>query len=154
VQSRGDLVTADSMIERSLALNPGASFSWFISGWAKQYLGRPELAFAHFETSLRLDPRSPQRANALNGMGLCLLAMRRFEEAIVLQKQAAQLGFNDEGVQIGLAASFAHAGRLPEARAALQRARKSTMDNLLGGLRHPDFRELLRSGLAMAGADL
>jgi hypothetical protein len=61
---------------------------------------------------------------------------------------------DNEGVQIGLAASFAHAGRLPEARAALQRARKSTIDNLLGGLRHPDFRELLRSGLAMAGADL
>ncbi|HEX3408487.1 MAG TPA: TIR domain-containing protein [Caulobacteraceae bacterium] len=154
VQARGDTATADSMIERSLALNPGASFSWFISGWAKLYLGRFELSFAHFETSLRLNPRSPQRANTLNGMGLCQLAMRRFDEAIVLQKQAVQLHPGDQGTAMGLVASLAHAGRIPEARATLQNVHRSTIDNTLGGLRDPGFRELLRSGLALAGADL
>jgi hypothetical protein len=87
-------------------------------------------------------------------MGLCQLAMRRFDEAIVLQKQAAQLHPGDQGTAMGLVASLAHAGRIPEARATLQNVHRSTIDNTLGGLRDPGFRELLRSGLALAGADL
>jgi Tetratricopeptide repeat len=54
-------------------------------------------------------------------MAGCLVAMGRFEEAIVLAKEGLQIGPNNPWGGAILIAALAHSGRIVEARAALAR---------------------------------
>ena len=150
----GDLTISGAMLERSLVRNPGAAMSWAGSGWLQIYAGRPELAGTHFDTAIRLDPRSPYRHVILAGIGWSLLALRRFSEALPALREAVQLRPGNAGAWAALAASLAHLGDLSEARSALEHLDREAFDSMLGVFRDPEHRELLRSGLALAGADV
>jgi tetratricopeptide (TPR) repeat protein len=52
-------------------------------------------------------------------MAGCLVAMGRFDEAIVLAKEGLQIGPNHPWAAACLIAALAHSGRIAEARAAL-----------------------------------
>jgi adenylate cyclase len=150
----GDVGDADALIERALSRNPGASFTWMGSGWLKMASGRPELGLEHFETAARLDPRSPYGPVNLVGRGMCLVVLSRFEEAIPLLKEAVLLLPEQNGGAIGLTVAYAHLGRLAEARAALEKVHRPAIASILGVFHDPALREVVRSGLAIAGADV
>ena len=57
------------MIDRALALNPSFAYGWYWSGWVRLFAGQLDLAIQHFETSMRLNPRS-QRSFHLAGIGM------------------------------------------------------------------------------------
>jgi adenylate cyclase len=150
----GDVADADALVERALSRNPGASFSWLGSGWLKLVTGRAELALAHFETAARLDPRSPYGPVTLVGRGMCLVVLRRFAEAIPVLKEAVLLLPEQNGGAIGLTVAYAHLGRFAEARAALEKVHPPAIASILAAFHDPAFREVVRSGLALAGADV
>ena len=157
MQSGGDITTADALQERALALNPGSSLSWFISGWCKLYTGRQELAISRLETSLRMDPRSGWRPVVLAGLGFATLFQRCFEDAIPLLLEAVELRPSLTWALHGVVAANAHLGRLAEARRRLADVGVSSaiyIESLSGLFRNPGDLELLRSGLALAGADV
>ncbi len=147
----GDLATAEAIIERALERNPGSSFGWYVSGYLNMYGGRFRTALEHLTTSLRLDPRSPDGAMALSGMAWTLFGLRRFEEALALQRDASQLRPGFEGPVICIGACYAHLGRIAEAKAMLQEVPAATIAGVLGVVRDADFAQSLRSALALAG---
>jgi tetratricopeptide (TPR) repeat protein len=149
-----DIAVADALAERALARNPGASFVWWCSAWVKLFGGRPALAMEQWETHLRLDPRSPNQAFVKGGMGLALVLLRRFEAAIPLLKEAHQLLPQHPFYLVGLAAACGQLGRIAEAEPSLRKLDPSQIQSLLDLLRVAEDREVVRSGLALAGADV
>jgi adenylate cyclase len=57
-----DQSSARSLLVRALELNPYPSWAHARIGWVDVYLGRPERATHHLQTSLRLAPRGPGTA--------------------------------------------------------------------------------------------
>ena len=83
-----------------------------------------------------------------------MLLLRRFETAATALKEATQLVPGHPFYRIGLAAAFAHLGRLDEAGAPLKLLTPGQIGGVLALFRTPEDRELLRSGLVLAGADV
>jgi tetratricopeptide (TPR) repeat protein len=149
----GDIAVASRLVDKALALTPGSSINLFWGGWTDILVGNAERGLERFQTSIRLNPRWSVRpfAVAVAGMGICLMEMRRFDEAaIVLGEAMQQLPTYPAGLA-AWCASLAHAGRIDDAREAAERLRA------LGGtwgtlvlLQNADHRELIRSGIELA----
>ncbi len=146
-----DINTMIALVDRALALNPSFARGWHASGCLRLWAGQPDLAIEHERTSLRLSPRT-RVGWALNVIGYAHFFSRRFEEAIETLLLATQEDPNAVGSH-GLIASYAHLGRLEEAREALHRLRlidPVVMPPYLHAARIPQHRELLVSGLRLA----
>jgi adenylate cyclase len=141
-----------ALIDNLLALNPSFAFAWSWSGWLRLFAGRADIAIEHFETALRLDPRSPLRAIHLAGIGGAHFFGRRFDQAASVLLEALQQVPSYPMPLRFLASCYAHMGRLDEAREVVARLRDITAA-VLPPFRHyrdPEQRELLRSGLRLA----
>jgi adenylate cyclase len=148
-----EIGTSISLIDRVLELNPGHAPGWEWSGYIRVFAGEPELAIKHFETSLRLSPRSPFAGVNIIGTGMAHFLARRFDEAIgklrVGLEQAPSFAY---GYPL-LAASYAHSRRLDAARQALARLRAAVPGadpTDVSYLRRAEDRELVLSGLRLA----
>ena len=53
-----DIGALIAVIDRALVLNPSFARGWRISGMLRNWAGQPDIAIAHSETSLRLNPRT------------------------------------------------------------------------------------------------
>lgn len=114
----GDIRKARSLIERAIELNPGKAFIQFWAAWCDTVHGDHARGLQRFEQALRLDPRSAYRPFMLTGMGNCLLALERLEEAVVVLSEAARLAPHALA-RMPLAAACALSGRTEEACAQL-----------------------------------
>jgi adenylate cyclase len=152
--SATERASAEAMIDRALALNPGASMIWIYSAHIRWAMGRPAMALEHLRTGLRLDPRCPERPFVLAVMGGCLVQLGQWAEALPLLQEAAQLRAGNPAPLVLLAVAYAKLDRLDEARAALRAAEgmapaRVFINEAFGG---PQGAEIIRSGLALAGA--
>jgi adenylate cyclase len=146
-----DISAMIGLVDRALALNPSFARGWFVSATLRNFAGQPDLAIEHVETSLRLSPRERMGTHLLQ-MGTACFFKRRFEEAAVKLLLSIQ---DDPGFPQPyrfLAASYAHMGRLDEARAIVAKLRAITPQVVPNAarLRNPEDRELLLSGLRLA----
>jgi adenylate cyclase len=144
-----DAVTARTLLERALYLCPGSAEVWGHSGIIKSQF--PDLAaegLAHFETALRLDPRSPDRAGLLSGMASLLNTLQRYEEAIPLLREALQLRPEHSTAGWMLAYSLGSTGQLPEARSLAKTLDRHAVTAMLDATRDPKQREMRRSVFA------
>lgn len=114
-----DMVVARALVDRALQMNPGLVAGWDIAGNIRLGDGEYEAALAHYERCLHLDPQSPWRTYVWPSMGGCLVAMGRFDEAIVLVKEGLQIAPNNPWGAAYLVAALTHSGRMAEARAVL-----------------------------------
>ena len=117
-----DPEAATTLADRAIALNPGSSTVWFLSGFINLRAGKLDLAIEHVETALRLDPIGPHRAGLIGYMGAARFLQGRFSEAAQLLKESAQQNHGPI-FQAVLAASFGQLGQSSEAQAALARYR-------------------------------
>src|SRR6185312_16318529 len=115
----GDRDTAFGLADRAISINPGSSVAWAFSGWLHMNAGQAERGIDHLQRAMRLDPFSSARSMHLAGVGIAQLELRRFDEALVTLKEAAELRANDPVPYPFIAAVCGHLGRLDEARAAL-----------------------------------
>ena len=146
-----DIGAMIALVDRALALNPSFARGWYISGGLRLLAGQLDVAIEHAENSLRLSPR--ERVGwAHYIIGATHFFSGRFEEAVQKFLLAMQEDPSDTGSYRILAASYAHMGRLKEAREVIARLRAITpkiMPNVRL-LRNRDHRELYLSGVRMA----
>ncbi len=114
-----DMVIARALVDRALKMNPALAVGWDIAGNVRMQGGEYEEALARYERCLHLDPKSPWRTYVWPSMAGCLVAMGRFDEAIVLAKEGLQIAPDNPWAAAFLIAALAHSGRIVEARAAL-----------------------------------
>jgi adenylate cyclase len=149
-----DIDSAIAMIDRCLALNPSFARGWMFSGFLRLYAGQPDLAIAHLEISLRLNPRD-RRALHLTGIGIALFFNRRLDEALARLLAALQEFPGYATPYRFAAACYAHTGRLDEAREMVERLRSITsiVVHSATQYRNLEHRELFLSGLRLAAGE-
>ena len=146
-----DIGSATALIDRALELNANFARGWFWSGWVRLYAGDFETATRHFETSMRLSPRD-RWAIHLTGLGIADFFGRRFDRAVAkLRASLDEIPAHATTYRF-LAASYAHMGKLDDARQIVQRLRTLTpvVMPTLTNFRKPEHRELLLEGLRLA----
>jgi TolB-like protein len=147
----GDMVIADRLVTRALALHPVSPSTLFWGGWVDIAMGKMDRAIDRFETALRLNPRSAGRPYSICGIGVCLLATGRLQEAVIVLEESSQY---IPGYPITLAAlciANALSGKTDQARRYAQKLEEAGgVDRVLAILQDPAHRDLLRAGMAMA----
>ena len=140
-----------ALIDNALALNPSFARGWFCSGHVRLLAGDLGIAVEHSESSLRLSPRI-RIGSHYHVIGMAYFFMRRFEDAISKLLVSVQEYPGGPVPLRFLAAAYAHAGRLDEARDGIQRLRHLTplVIHPATYLRNVEHRELLLSGLRLA----
>jgi TolB-like protein/class 3 adenylate cyclase len=149
-----DIGTQIELVDRALALNPSYARAWFLRGVLSVWAGEPDLAIKQVETSLRLNPRD-RRGNYNWPIGIAHFFARRFDEALTKLLVAAQETPAWPWPYRGLAACYAHMGRLDEAREAIVKLQALTTELLPRHLpfRKPEHQELLKLGLRLAAGE-
>jgi adenylate cyclase len=117
----GDRESEIEMADRAVALNPNSYVAWISRGWVHRNAGLAEEAIRSFERAIRASPVDPLLYRLFTGMGMALIELRRFEEAVVAGKKALRQNSSFPAVNVVLASAFAHLGRDAEAREAAAR---------------------------------
>jgi tetratricopeptide (TPR) repeat protein len=149
-----DIDAAVALVDRALVLNPGYASGWYWSGVVRNWVGRPGLALEHFATFLRLSPRE-RFPFYLTAIGIALFFERQFDEAATKLHESLERFPNLGLTYRFLAASYAHMGRLDEAREIAEHMRTLNLSVLESGTRYrnPEYRELFLSGLRLAAGE-
>ena len=117
----GDYESAMEMGDRAVALNPNSFNAWGSRGHVYRLAGVPDEAVGSFERAIRLNPVDPFLHSTLVGLGLALVELGRFRDAIAAGKKALRLNPSYAVAYRCLAAAFAHLGLDAEAREAAAR---------------------------------
>jgi adenylate cyclase len=113
-----DSESALEMADRAVALNPNSFEAWGCRGWVYGAAGLPQEAVRSFERGIRMSPIDPAM---FAGMGMALVELRRFDEAIVAGRKAQRHNPSHPLAYLCLASAFAHLGRDAESREAAAR---------------------------------
>lgn len=116
-----DTESAPEMADRAVALNPNSFGAWSARGWVCRAAGLPQEAVQSFERAIRMNPIDPLLHPSFVGMGIALIELRRFDEAIVAGKKAQRQKSSFWPAYCCLASAFAHLGRETEAHEAVAR---------------------------------
>ncbi|OAF05959.1 adenylate cyclase [Bradyrhizobium neotropicale] len=116
-----DYEGAIEMADRAVALNPNSLTGWGCRGWVYRSAGLPEEAIRSFERAIRASPVDPLLHRPLTGMGMALVELGRFDEAVVAARKALRQNPFFSLTYCCLASAFAHLGRDAEAREAAAR---------------------------------
>jgi TolB-like protein len=117
----GDCESEIEMADRAVALNPNSFGAWSARGWVCRAAGLPQEAVQSFERAIRVNPIDPLLHSSFVGVGIALIELRRFDEAIVAGKKAQRQKSSYSPAYCCLASAFAHLGREAEAREAVAR---------------------------------
>ena len=149
-----DIETMTARVDRALALNPSFARGWHISGILRNWACQPDVAINHVEVALRLSPRE-RVGPSLFQIGFAHFLAQRFDQAVEKLLLAMQDDPNLPGTYRYLAASYAHMGRLDDAREVVARLRVITPVVMPppNYLRNPEHRELYLSGLRLAAGE-
>lgn len=145
-----------ALMDRALVLNPNFARGWYVRGTLKYWAGDTERSIAEVETAQRLSPCGRIGA-ALTSIANALVFSARFEEAIPKLHLAIQEDPSFPPNYRSLAVSYAHLGRLDDARAAIARlpgAAPLSLPNLARSYRAmfrvSEHRAVALSGLRLA----
>lgn len=148
----GDLVAADRLIDRALAIHPASAASLFWGGWVDLALLNSARGLTRFETVLRINPRSAVRAHALTGAGLCLLVLGRVTESRAVLDEAVQFLPHMPVTIAPLVVVNELLGNRAEAAHYAGRLRNlGGPESCASTIRDPNFTELLRRTCARYG---
>jgi adenylate cyclase len=154
----GDLDDGVAFIDRALTLNPSMALAWLHSGWARIWLGEPDLAIEHLARAMRFSPLDPLIVTMQATTAHAHVFAGRYEVASSWAGMALRDQPDDRnGLRIA-AASNALAGRLEQAQKALARLRQldptlrvSNLRDRLGPYRRPEDIARYEEGLRKAG---
>ncbi len=102
--------------QSAITLDPNDAEGYLGLGNLLVFAGEPERAIAHFENARRLDPYNRERID--QGLGLAYFGMDRFEDAAGHLEKARDAAPGNNLNWMYLAATYAHLGRLDDAKAA------------------------------------
>jgi TolB-like protein/Tfp pilus assembly protein PilF len=155
----GESDEALALIERSLQLNPNSAGAWLVSGVVRAYAGDSATGIAHFERSIELNPLDPLVYIAWYGIAFAHFAAERYEEssawldrslrALPSYLPALRLKVAICGLKGQTQESEKWVGRLlaviPDVTVSKLR------QHYEAGIRRPDCRDRLFSGLRLSG---
>jgi tetratricopeptide (TPR) repeat protein len=110
--------------DAGLALNPNIPYLYQARGLAENSLGRYEQAKADFERAIRLSPRDPNIGFWHVDLRDSEINLGRFDAAIDEYRKALDMGLQAGFIHTNLAAAYAHAGKMDEAKVELAEARR------------------------------
>jgi TolB-like protein len=146
-----DIGAMMALIDQALALNPSLARGWYVSGMVRLFAGELEVAIKHAEITRRLSPRISVGGH-YHTIGRANFFKCRFEEAMSMLLVAVQEQPGSSDAFRFLAATYAHTGRLEEAREVVRQLRAITPAVVPSMIpyRKPEHRELYLSGLRLA----
>jgi TolB-like protein len=142
---------------RALAINPSSCRGHDHVGWLLLYAGRSEEAYVHFDRALELSPIDEFSFRMLTGRAFAQMYQLDFQGAVLDARRAHAAAPTYTVCHRVLAASLAHLGHGTEARKAVQALLSHNHGLTVAKYRretrfqNPDDRDLLFSGLKMAG---
>jgi len=150
-----DIGAMIGLTDRALKMNPNFARGRHIGGLLRLWAGQPDQALEQLDTALRLSPRSRIGTSA-NLIGLSHLLSRRFDQAIPNLLLAIQDDPSFPSPYHFLVASYAHAGRIEDAREIMMRLHASAPHATpnVSHFRKPAHRELLLSGVHRAASGM
>jgi adenylate cyclase len=116
-----DRESSIELADRAVALNPNSFMAWTARGWIYKIAGLQEEAIRSFERAIRMSPVDPMLHQPFAGIGLALIELRCFDEAIVAGKRTQRHNPSHSPAYRCLASAFALLGRDAEARDAAAR---------------------------------
>ena len=117
----GDCESGVELADRAVALNPNSFLAWNARGWVYRVAGLPEEAIRSFERAIRMSPVDPQLHQPFAGIGMALIELGRFDEAIVAARKALRQNPTFSATHRCLVSAFAHLGRDADALDATAR---------------------------------
>jgi TolB-like protein len=78
----GEHATAQSVINRALALNPNSAHAWIVRGWVSCFRNEPSSAIEALQRAMRLSPLDPLDFRVSGGLGFAHLIAGHYEEAL------------------------------------------------------------------------
>lgn len=121
MQLGGDVPHALSLADRAIGLDPNHAWAWMRRGFGLVYTARPEEGLTAFERSARLSPLDPFAFNVHIGMGLANFSAGRPDRAVEYARRALAERPGLTWPYRDLATYYAAAGRMGDARDALER---------------------------------
>jgi tetratricopeptide (TPR) repeat protein len=122
-----DAASANEVIaeaEASLRADPSFAVAYLLMGSGEMILGRYEQSISHFEQAMRISPRDSNIGLWHTEMGKALMGLARTDAAVQEGLKAIDSGYRTAYTYSNLAAFYAAADRMPEAKAALAEAMK------------------------------
>jgi TolB-like protein len=153
----GDLDRGVAAVDKALVLNPNLSTAWYLSGFQRISLGKHDDAVERFARAMRLSPLDPEIFQMQTGTAMAHMFARRFDVACAWAEKARAELPNILRVSAYSAASYALAGRMDEARRAMEHVRRIDatlrISNVEGWvvLRRPEDLATFVEGLRRAG---
>ena len=131
----GDLDAGIALLDRAVMLNPNLAAAWFLGGFLRVWLGEPDNAIGHFERAMRFSPLDPESYRMQAGMAAAHLFAGRFDDASAWAEKAYRDLPSFLMAIAVVAASHALAGRIGEARRAMDDLRKLDPKLRISGLK-------------------
>lgn len=153
----GELDGGIALLDRARLLNPNLAPTWFLGGFLCAFRGETDGAIEHLAHAVRLSPLDPEMFRMQAGTALAHFFAGRFDTASAWAEKAVRnLPTFLIAVSI-VAASHALAGRMDEARRAMQRVRELDPSLRVSNLRdwlpihRPEDFAAFADGLRLAG---
>jgi adenylate cyclase len=154
---RGDYDGALVAAQQALRINPNYAIAHECLGSTLVFSGRPRDGIESLRMAMRLDPRNLRRQNRWLHISIAYYFLREYDASIDAAKEVIRL--NPELGTRSLAAALGQAGRLDEARQALQRTIAVAPKSFEMYVRHrapwfrPEDHRHILEGLRKAGWD-
>jgi tetratricopeptide (TPR) repeat protein len=153
----GDLDRGVAAVDRALVLNPNLSTAWYLSGFQRISLGQHDDAVKRLARAMRLSPLDPATSQMQTGTAMAHMFAGRFDIACEWAEKARTELPNILRVSAFSAASYALAGRMDEARRAMEHVRRIDATLRISNiedwvvLRRPEDLAMFIDGLQRAG---
>jgi adenylate cyclase len=152
-----DLDAGVTLVDRALALSPNLAMGWLCSGWARIWLGKPDVAIEHLARAMRLSPVDPVFFAMQAATAFAHFIAGRYDEALSWSEKASWEQPRFLPGTVILAASGALAGQTAKAQNAMARLREQNTPLRVSNLkdwfpfRRPQDLAKLEEGLRKAG---
>ena len=114
----GNCEAAIEMADRAVALNPNSFHTLSCKGHVYRIAGLPEEAIRSFESAVRMSPVDPVLHTVFTGIGMALIELGRFDEAVEAGKKAERQNPSYSSAYRCLASAYAQLRRDAESREA------------------------------------
>jgi TolB-like protein/Tfp pilus assembly protein PilF len=132
--SSADFALAQTLLERSLEIDPNNAWGWMRLGWLYHYDMRTEEAIAAFDRALRLSPYDPFAFNILVGAGVSRQIRGDYAEAVKFVEAGLRSRPSMLWAYRGLASTAASAGDMDKARVAMRKLLEAYPDLTISSL--------------------
>jgi TolB-like protein/Tfp pilus assembly protein PilF len=120
----GDLDGGIALLDKALVLNPNLAAAWFLGGYLRLWSGEPDEAIERFGRAMRLSPLDSEMYRMQAGTAMAHFLAGRYDAASSWAEKAFRNLPSFLMVVAGMAASHALAGRMEQARQAMDHLRQ------------------------------